>query len=244
MESAIRPSPAHSAHAGNIAVPLNELSTSASIARRFFVRRLCRFRRELPSGWTVWWIFAKYVAMTSRSVARSFSSVRAATAARKSRCSSVSVTSRRIVSAASRAACRPGSRRLVSRQTRAAAAPPPGRGRHEVAHRGEVPERAPSETCARLVIAAADARAYPTSTMVAMLASSSRATVSSRRCCWVLAISGPGGIRDGTAGLQEAAGLRYCRSRRGIRRCGTRPCRSRRRDDSRIVAVDHAARPP
>lgn len=49
---------------------------------------------------------------------------------------------------------------------------------------------APPESPARRVITAAEARAYPTSMMVAMLASSSRATVSSRRCCWVLAMSG------------------------------------------------------
>src|SRR5882757_7600577 len=48
---------------------------------------------------------------------------------------------------------------------------------------------APSDTWARLAITAADARAYPTSTIVSMHASSSRATVSSRRCCWVLAMS-------------------------------------------------------
>src|SRR5271166_390540 len=49
---------------------------------------------------------------------------------------------------------------------------------------------APTDTPARLVITAADARAYPTSTMVSMQASSRRPTVSSRRCCWVLAMSG------------------------------------------------------
>ena len=55
-------------------------------------------------------------------------------------------------------------------------------GAHEVPHRREVPEQAPSEISARLVMTLADARAYPTSTMVSMLASSNRETVSSRRC--------------------------------------------------------------
>src|ERR1700757_1692759 len=49
---------------------------------------------------------------------------------------------------------------------------------------------APTDTPAHLVITAADALAYPISMMVLMLASRSRPMVSSRRCCWVLAISG------------------------------------------------------
>src|SRR5882757_3550331 len=72
---------------------------------------------------------------------------------------------------------------------------------------GKCRNNAPSETCARLAITAADARAYPTSTMVSMLASSSRAMVSSRRCCWVLAMSDGGFDWLAGARLQESAGL-------------------------------------
>src|SRR3954454_14415872 len=43
--------------------------------------------------------------------------------------------------------------------------------------------------------------------MVAMLASRRRAIVSSRRSCWVLAISGRDGFPRGLAGLQEPSGL-------------------------------------
>src|ERR1700719_144835 len=68
--------------------------------------------------------------------------------------------------------------------------------------------KAPTDTPARLVITAADARAYPTSTIVSMLASSSRATVSSRRCCWVLAMSGRRFRGAACARPQEVAGLR------------------------------------
>src|SRR5271155_655976 len=70
---------------------------------------------------------------------------------------------------------------------------------------------APTDTPARLVITAADARAYPTSMIVAMLASSRRATVSSRRCCCVLAISEPrvrpGGLKFTGSGPQITARL-------------------------------------
>src|SRR3954467_11662864 len=43
--------------------------------------------------------------------------------------------------------------------------------------------------------------------MVAMLASRRRAIVSSRRSCWVLAMSGRDGFPRGRTGLQEPSGL-------------------------------------
>src|SRR6185312_8456485 len=100
---------------------------------------------------------------------------------------------------------------------------------------------APTETPARLVISAADALAYPTSMIVAMLASSSRATVSSRRCRWVLAISGVDELPRGGR-RQEATGLRGrpvafaeftgAEDDLAVHACG---------DHGRVVAIHHAA---
>src|SRR5690349_24659736 len=70
---------------------------------------------------------------------------------------------------------------------------------------------APTDTPARLVISAADARAYPTSTIASTPASSSAAIVSSRRCCCVLAMSGANArvrLRGADTRGQEPARLR------------------------------------
>src|SRR6202000_2026062 len=107
------------------------------------------------------------------------------------------VRSRRIVSAASRAGLSAGISatclvndstclRSTSDAVAAMKSPIVSKGRN----------RAPTDTPARLVITAADARAYPTSTMLTIAASRSRPTVSSRRCCCVRALSGSGGQRE------------------------------------------------
>src|ERR1044071_3188133 len=72
---------------------------------------------------------------------------------------------------------------------------------------GKCRNSAPSDTCARCAITFADARAYPTSMIVSMLASSNRAMVSSRRCCCVLAISDGHGFPLALARLEEPPGL-------------------------------------
>src|ERR1700722_15767961 len=106
--------------------------------------------------------------------------------------------------------------------------------------------RAPTDTPARLVITAADARAYPISMIVAILASSSRATVSSRRCCWVLAISDPHTrtgrprfIRNGPQITARLHGLSVAIAELAVAehdRAVDAGC-----DPSRVVAIDHAA---
>src|ERR1700744_5202489 len=101
--------------------------------------------------------------------------------------------------------------------------------------------RAPTDTPARLVITAADARAYPTSRIVAMLASSNRATVSSRRCCWV-AMSDPRGLPLTRVGPQIPARLH----RLSIAVAESAVAEHDRAVDAgdhhrRVVAVDHAA---
>src|SRR5882757_691318 len=107
---------------------------------------------------------------------------------------------------------------------------------------------APSDTWARLAITAADARAYPTSTIVSMHASSRRATVSSRRCCWVLAMS------DGSCHVRHDFRGETGTGPKEVTRLHGRPVAlaelavavhdgpaDSRRDDCSVVAVDHAA---
>src|SRR5262245_292877 len=106
--------------------------------------------------------------------------------------------------------------------------------------------RAPTDTPARLVMTAADARAYPTSMMVAMLASRSRPTVSARRCCWALAMSG-------SDFLDAHACVALTRPQAAARLHGLPVTLTElasaeddgaahaRRDDGRVVAIDHAA---
>src|SRR5580693_4170543 len=102
--------------------------------------------------------------------------------------------------------------------------------------------RAPTDTPARLVITAADARAYPTSMIVAMLASSSRATVSSRRCCCVLAISDlcePWLTRAGPQVTTRLHGLSVAVAELAVAEhdCATHT----RCHHCRVVTVDHPA---
>src|SRR5882762_6218672 len=101
---------------------------------------------------------------------------------------------------------------------------------------------APSETWARRAITAAEARAYPTSTIVSILASSSRATVSSRRCFWVLAMSDWRFRRLAGIGPQEVAGLHggavpLAEPTAAVHDCAV----DSSRDDRCVIAVDHAA---
>src|ERR1700760_1279551 len=105
--------------------------------------------------------------------------------------------------------------------------------------------RAPTETPARLVITAADARAYPTSMMVSMLASRSRPTVSSRRCCWVLAMSGSDfqGARDGLAHTGPQVPARFHRFPVAVAELAWTEhdgAGHARGDHGLVVAVDHA----
>src|SRR5258708_16035275 len=107
---------------------------------------------------------------------------------------------------------------------------------------GKCRNSAPSETWARRAITATEARAYPTSTIVSILASSSRATVSSRRCCWVLAMSDWRFRRLAGARAEEAAGLHggavpLAELTAAVHDCAVDPGR----DDRCVVAVDHAA---
>src|SRR3984957_2129942 len=106
--------------------------------------------------------------------------------------------------------------------------------------------RAPTDTPARLVITAADARAYPTSTMLAIQASRSRPTVSSRRCCCVLAISGSDfdgalGCRPLLTGPQVAARL-HGLSVTVAELAGAEDhgAAHTRRNHGVVVAIDHA----
>src|ERR1700758_3459698 len=105
--------------------------------------------------------------------------------------------------------------------------------------------KAPTDTPARLVITAADARAYPTSMIVVMLASSSRATVSSRRCCWV-AISDPrtrdGGLSMTRSGPQIPARLHRLSIAVAELAVAEHDCAvDAGGHHGRVVAVDHAA---
>src|ERR1700733_15493084 len=103
---------------------------------------------------------------------------------------------------------------------------------------------APTDTPARLVITAADARAYPTSMIVAMLASSRRATVSSRRCCWVRAIfsdlrARAGELRANRTRPQVPAGLHGCAVAVAELTVAEHNCAADTgRDDRGVVAVD------
>src|SRR5690349_16923233 len=77
--------------------------------------------------------------------------------------------------------------------------------------------------------------------MVSMLASSSRAMVSSRRCCWVLAMSGRDGLTRVLPGLEEPSGL----DRFAVAVAERAVAEDDRavdagRDDRRVVAVHHA----
>src|SRR5689334_5798189 len=102
---------------------------------------------------------------------------------------------------------------------------------------------APTDTPARLVMVAADARAYPTSTIVSMHASISRATVSSRRCCCVLAISGVRRLTVTRA--QEATGLRGGAVSLAEFTVSEYHCAVYTRcDDGSVVAVDDPAQAP
>src|SRR5258708_26695916 len=112
--------------------------------------------------------------------------------------------------------------------------------------------KAPTDTPARLVITAADARAYPTSMMVAMLASRSRPTVSSRRCRWVLAMSDSD--FHGAHAVGPLLARLPCTRPQVPARLHALPvtltelasaeddlAAHARRDDGRIIAIDHAA---
>src|SRR5258705_13052820 len=104
--------------------------------------------------------------------------------------------------------------------------------------------KAPTDTPARLVITAADARAYPTSMMVAMLASRSRPTVSSRRCRWVLAISDASAQGRSLPCTRPQVPSRLHRLPVTLTELAVPEddlAAHARRDDGRIVAIDHPA---
>src|SRR5882757_3787730 len=195
-------------------------------------------------------MFAAYSTKTACNVTFSFSSVRAAI--RSSYITvlvSLPVTSRRMPSAASNAGLSGGisatrlvnsssCRRMTSSAVAAMKSPIVAKCRNS----------APSDTWARLAITAADARAYPTSTIVSMDASSRRATVSSRRCCWVLATS------DGSCHVRHDLRGETGVGPKEVTRLHGRPVAlaelavavhdgpaDARRDHGGVVAVDHAA---
>src|ERR1700722_19356703 len=189
-------------------------------------------------------MLAAYSVRTFCKVALSFSSVRAATSSSYiTVLVALPVTSRKMTSTASNAGwsagisatClvnRPSWRRITSRAVAAMKSPMVAKCRNN----------APSDTWARRAITAAEARAYPTSTMVSILASRSRETVSSRRCCWVLAMSGRCFRSAADARPQEVAGLRG----RAVPVAEVTVAVDDRavdssRDDCGVVAVDHAA---